>query len=51
MARINVFLSDNLLKAVDAEAERAGTSRSTLIQTALIDYLDARQRAREDTEA
>ena len=51
MARVNVFLSDDLLKAVDVEAERAGTNRSALIQTALTDYLEAQRRAREDAEA
>lgn len=51
MARVNVFLSDDLLKAVDAEADRAGTNRSALIQAALTDYLEAQRRAREDAEA
>jgi len=51
MARINVFLSDDLLKAINAEAEQAGTSRSALIQKALADYLDAQRAAREKAEA
>ncbi len=51
MARVNVFLSDDLLKAVDAEAEQAGMSRSALIQTALTKYLEAQRRAREEAEA
>jgi predicted transcriptional regulator len=51
MARVNVFLKDDLLKAVDAEAEQAGMNRSTLIQRALGDYLEARRRAREEAEA
>lgn len=51
MARVNVFLKDDLLKAVDAEAEQAGTNRSALIQAALSDYLEAQRRAREDAEA
>jgi predicted transcriptional regulator len=51
MARVNVFLSDALLKAVDAQAEKAGTNRSALIQTALTDYLEAQQRASEEAEA
>lgn len=50
MARVNVFFSDDLLKAVDAEAERVGTNRSALIQTALTNYLEAQRRAREDAE-
>jgi hypothetical protein len=51
MARVNVFLSDDLLKAVDAEVEQAGTKRSALIQTALKEYLEAQRRAREQAEA
>jgi post-segregation antitoxin (ccd killing protein) len=51
MARVNVFLKDELLKAVDAEARQAGTNRSALIQTALGHYLESRQREREQAEA
>lgn len=51
MARVNVFLSDDLLKAVDAEAEETGTSRSALVQKALAAYLEAQRRAREEAEA
>src|SRR5437667_265726 len=35
MARVNVFLKDEVLKAVDAEAAQSGTNRSALIQSAL----------------
>ncbi len=51
MARVNVFLKDDLLKAVDTEAERAGTNRSALIQAALAGYLEAQRKAREEAEA
>lgn len=51
MARVNVFLKDDLLKAVNQEAERAGINRSALIQKALVDYLEAQRRAREEAEA
>ncbi len=51
MARVNVFLSDELLKAVDAEGEQSGTNRSALIQKALTAYLEALRRAREEAEA
>jgi metal-responsive CopG/Arc/MetJ family transcriptional regulator len=51
MARVNVFLGDDLLKAVDAEAEQSGASRSGLIQKALAAYLEAQRRAREEAEA
>ncbi len=50
MARVNVFLSDDLLKAIDEEAEQAGINRSALIQAALSEYLIARQKAREEEE-
>jgi Arc/MetJ-type ribon-helix-helix transcriptional regulator len=50
MARINVFLGDGLLKAVDTEAVQVGTNRSALIQAALTEYLQARQRARDEAE-
>lgn len=51
MARVNVFLGDDLLKAVDAEVEQSGTNRSALIQVALREYLEAQRRAREQAEA
>lgn len=51
MARVNVFLKDDLLKAVDTEAEQAGINRSALIQAALKGYLEAQRRAREEAEA
>lgn len=51
MARINVFLKDDLLKAVDAEAKLAGIRRSALIQAALESHLEAQRRARAEAEA
>ena len=50
MARVNVFLDDELLKTVEAEAELAGTNRSALIQAALKEYLEAQRAARERAE-
>ena len=50
MARVNVFLNDEMLKAVDAEAEQAGLSRSGFLQAALQSYLDMRRREREEAE-
>ena len=47
MARVNVFLSDDLLAAIDAEAERSGERRSALVQEALRRFLDDRNRERE----
>jgi hypothetical protein len=51
MARINVFLNDDLLKGVDAESRLTGTRRSALIQAALERHLEAQRRAREEAEA
>src|SRR6266508_4480034 len=51
MARINVFLKDDLLKAVDAEARLTRIRRSALIQAALESHLEAQRRAREEAEA
>lgn len=51
MARVNVFLGDDLLEAVDGEAAQAKTNRSALIQAALTAYLDTRRKAREEAEA
>lgn len=48
MARVNVFLPETLLKAIDAEAKARGTSRSALIQGALNDHLEAKRREREE---
>ena len=48
MARVNVFLGDDLLKAVDEEAHQQGIRRSALIQAALVEYLAARQKIREE---
>ncbi len=47
MARVNVFLKDDLLKEVDAEAAESRMNRSALIQTALDEYLKARRKERE----
>ena len=50
MARVNVFLKDELLKRIDAEAAAASMNRSALIQSALARYLEAVRRAREEAE-
>jgi predicted transcriptional regulator len=50
MARVNVFLKEELLKAIDAEAAESRTRRSALIQAALKAYLEARQKEREAAE-
>jgi metal-responsive CopG/Arc/MetJ family transcriptional regulator len=50
MARINVFLKDELLDEINREAEAEETNRSALIQTALEEYLRAKKRRREEEE-
>lgn len=50
MARVNVFFGDDLLRAIDKEAEQTGMNRSALIQAALTEFLAARQKAREEEE-
>jgi hypothetical protein len=48
MARVNVFLNEELLKAIDAEAAASRMNRSALIQSALNRYLEARRKEREE---
>jgi metal-responsive CopG/Arc/MetJ family transcriptional regulator len=50
MARVNVFLKDELLDEINAEAKGEGTNRSALIQTALEEYLQAKRKRREEEE-
>lgn len=47
MARVNVFLKDDLLRTTDAETEQAGMSRSAFLQAALLEYVENRRRSRE----
>jgi len=48
MARVNVFLQDELLEEIDNEAKTSQTNRSALIQIALEDLLESRKTAREE---
>ena len=50
MARVNVFLKDEFLKEIDAEAADSRINRSALIQSALTRYLEARRKEREEAE-
>jgi metal-responsive CopG/Arc/MetJ family transcriptional regulator len=50
LARINVFLKDELLDEINREADAEETNRSALIQTALEEYLRAKKRRREEEE-
>jgi metal-responsive CopG/Arc/MetJ family transcriptional regulator len=50
MARVSVFLKDELLDEINEEARDEGTNRSSLIQAALEEYLQAKRRRREEEE-
>ncbi|MBZ0169439.1 Ribbon-helix-helix protein, copG family [Candidatus Methylomirabilis lanthanidiphila] len=50
MARVNVFLKDELLDKINEEAKDEGTNRSALIQTALEEHLEAKRKKREEEE-
>jgi metal-responsive CopG/Arc/MetJ family transcriptional regulator len=50
MARVSVFLKDELLNEINREAQAEETNRSSLIQTALQEYLRAKRRQREEEE-
>ena len=50
MARVNVFLKDELLDEINKEAKDEGTNRSSLIQTALEEYLQTKRKKREEEE-
>jgi metal-responsive CopG/Arc/MetJ family transcriptional regulator len=50
MARVNVFLKDELLDEINREAEVEETNRSSLIQAALEEYLQAKRVKREEEE-
>jgi metal-responsive CopG/Arc/MetJ family transcriptional regulator len=50
MARVNVFMSDELLKAVDAQAEQERINRSALLQKAAEAYLQQARQQREEAE-
>ena len=50
MARVSVFLKDELLDEINREAEAEETNRSSLIQSALEEYLRAKKKQREEEE-
>jgi len=50
MARVNVFMSDDLLKAVDTQAEMEKIKRSALLQKAAEAYLEQVRKEREEAE-
>lgn len=50
MARVNVFLSDQLLDEIDQQVKEEGTNRSALIQAAVEKYIEAKRRPREEED-
>ncbi len=50
MGRVNVFLKDDLLEEINREVDAEKTNRSSLIQTALEEYLQAKREKREEEE-
>ncbi len=50
MGRVNVFLKDELLDEINEEVKDEGTSRSSLIQAALEEYLHGKRKKREEEE-
>lgn len=50
MARVSVFLKDELLDEINREAEAEETNRSSVIQAALEEYLQAKRMKREEEE-
>jgi metal-responsive CopG/Arc/MetJ family transcriptional regulator len=50
VARVSVFLKDELLSEINREAEAQETNRSSLIQAALEEYLRAKRKQREEHE-
>jgi len=51
MARVNIFIGEDLLRAVDEESRRRGMNRSALFRDALEQYLAAQKKARKEAEA
>jgi len=47
VARVNVFLADELLHEIDREAAESRMKRSALIQSAVTAFLEVRRRDRE----
>jgi metal-responsive CopG/Arc/MetJ family transcriptional regulator len=50
MARVNVFLSDQLLGEINRQAKQEGINRSALIQAAAKKYIEAKRRERDEEE-
>lgn len=50
MARINLYLNDELLAQIYREAKLEGISRGGLVQKTVIQYFEAKRKAREEEE-
>ena len=50
MARVNVFLKDELLDEINEEANKEGTNPGALIQIALEKYVESKRRERAEQE-
>lgn len=50
MARVNVFLNDQLLDEINRQAKQEGINRSALIQAAVEKYIEAKRRGREEEQ-
>ena len=50
MARVNVFLSDQLLDEINQQAREEGSNRSALIRAAVENYIEAKRRGRAEEE-
>jgi len=48
MARVNVFLKDSLIEEINKAAKAERTNRSSLIQKALTEYLEAKREKRRE---
>lgn len=51
MAKVNVYIPDDLLEHVDIDALALGRSRSSIVQEALAQYVSARSEAERRTRA
>jgi metal-responsive CopG/Arc/MetJ family transcriptional regulator len=50
MARVNVFLNDQLLDEINRQAKEEGINRSALIQAAVEKYIEAKRRGRQEAQ-
>ena len=50
MARVSVFLGDQLLDEVNRQAKEEGINRSALIRAAVEKYIEVKRREREEEE-